>query len=280
MDFSKTYSNTNNAFVVKKSNEVVEVRELSSRISVYGIDINVDLNKLSWNITTNLDTGLTEAINTTYYCYLSENGKPIISDYKPYERLDLNGFYHPYESWRCIAKFYNNASSEITNVRQIGKPIDNFVGVIFEYAGNVTPDDCLRCDGSSLKRADFPELFNAIGTSWGYVDADHFNIPDTRGVAIRGWANGSGRDPDRAGRAAITTGGATGDNVGSYQADTYGYHGHSIKNSNGPLVGGGGSNGYVMGTGTVGYYNSIVGDSGGNETRMKNVYVNLVIKYR
>jgi microcystin-dependent protein len=39
----------------------------------------------------------------------------------------------------------------------------------------------LLCDGRSLLREEYPLLFNVIGTSFGSVDGDHFNLPDFRG---------------------------------------------------------------------------------------------------
>lgn len=49
------------------------------------------------------------------------------------------------------------------------------------WAGLTTPGTgWLECDGASLLRADYPELFEALGTQWGAVDGTHFNIPDFR----------------------------------------------------------------------------------------------------
>lgn len=42
----------------------------------------------------------------------------------------------------------------------------------------------LVCDGRSLLIADYPELYNVIGTSFGSVDEDHFNIPDYTSCAL------------------------------------------------------------------------------------------------
>lgn len=39
----------------------------------------------------------------------------------------------------------------------------------------------LVCDGSSVLRADYPDLFAVIGTTYGTVDGTHFNLPDLRG---------------------------------------------------------------------------------------------------
>lgn len=59
-------------------------------------------------------------------------------------------------------------------------------GVIVPFAGGVLPLDWLPCDGRSLLRSDFPNLFAAIGTVWGAVDGTHFNIPDLRGKTVIG----------------------------------------------------------------------------------------------
>lgn len=56
------------------------------------------------------------------------------------------------------------------------------VGEIIPYAGPNSPrSDWLLCNGASLLRADFPDLFNVVGTTYGAVDISHFNIPDLRG---------------------------------------------------------------------------------------------------
>jgi microcystin-dependent protein len=54
-------------------------------------------------------------------------------------------------------------------------------GVIAPYAGSAVPAGWLLCDGSSLLRATYPNLFAAIGTTWGAADGTHFNLPDLRG---------------------------------------------------------------------------------------------------
>lgn len=281
VDWALQYSATNSAYIIKSTTEILALRELSNRISVYGNELAIDMTRTSWNITTNLEAGLTEAVSTYYYFYLSENGQTIISTRKPFDRLDLKGQYHPYESWRCIGRAYNNASSNLEDVHQIGKAIDNYVGVIFDYGGAVTPDDCLRCDGSSLLRADYPELFNALGTSWGSTSADTFTLPDMRGFFKRGWANGHSTDPDRASRTGAT-GGATGDNVGSYQDSMYASHAHDpMRIGSGNGTGTIFSNGLASaGSGIDWRYYGHLSASGGNETRPRNNYVNMVIKYR
>lgn len=54
-------------------------------------------------------------------------------------------------------------------------------GAIFPYAGSAAPTDWLLCDGASLLRADYADLFTLIGTTYGSVDGTHFNIPNLKG---------------------------------------------------------------------------------------------------
>lgn len=46
------------------------------------------------------------------------------------------------------------------------------------------PTGWLECDGRSLSRTTYSALFAAIGTAYGNVDNDNFNIPDMRGKSI------------------------------------------------------------------------------------------------
>ena len=90
------------------------------------------------------------------------------------------------------------------------------------------PPGTLLCDGNSYLRTDYPALFNAIGTRWGTADGTHFNVPNFKGVFLRGHANGSTNDPDRASRTTSATGGASGDAVGSFQTHQYASHSHTV----------------------------------------------------
>ncbi len=92
------------------------------------------------------------------------------------------------------------------------------VGAVFSFAGSTVPEGYLLCNGAQISRSTYSALFSAIGTAHGNGDGSTtFNLPDYRGRFLRGRANGSGLDPDRASRIAMATGGATGDNVGSVQ---------------------------------------------------------------
>ena len=63
------------------------------------------------------------------------------------------------------------------------------VGSIQAYGGATSPQGWLLCQGQSLLRTDYPELFAVIGTSFGSVDSTHFNIPDLRDKFPEGASN-------------------------------------------------------------------------------------------
>lgn len=54
-------------------------------------------------------------------------------------------------------------------------------GTVLPFAGTAAPTGWLLCYGQSLLRADYPNLFTAIGTTYGAADGTHFNVPDLRG---------------------------------------------------------------------------------------------------
>jgi len=93
----------------------------------------------------------------------------------------------PDEAAEAYAKIYNDiVTSDGKGCRMIGE--------IIWYGSTTNPDadHWLYCDGTSLLRADYPDLFAVIGTSFGAVDGTHFNIPDLRGRVMMGAGTGSG----------------------------------------------------------------------------------------
>jgi microcystin-dependent protein len=102
-------------------------------------------------------------------------------------------------------------------------------GVVFPFAGGSAPFGYLLCDGSPISRADYPQLFAAIGVSHGSGDGSTtFNLPDYRGRFLRGVDGDAGRDPDKASRTDMASGGNTGDTVGSVQSDAMQGHNHAL----------------------------------------------------
>lgn len=61
------------------------------------------------------------------------------------------------------------------------------VGSIYMFAGSVAPAGFMLCDGSSISRSTYSELFGLIGTTYGTGDGSTtFNLPDLSGRVALG----------------------------------------------------------------------------------------------
>jgi len=111
-----------------------------------------------------------------------------------------------------------------------GPVLDNMVGTVVAFAGPTDriPHGWLLCDGREIKIAEYPELYDTVGTAWGAGNGrTTFNLPDLRGRFLRGADLGAGRDPDASTRAASAYGGFEGDDVGTVQGDSLQSHSHA-----------------------------------------------------
>lgn len=158
------------------------------------------------------------------------------------------------------------------------------------------PPGYLYCGGATFSRTGLPALFSVIGTRHGAGNGSNTaNLPDYRGLSLRGVDDGSGRDPDATARTAMNPGGATGDNSGSVQDDATalpttpfgtagGDHTHTLPRSTAPWAAAGSSltnlstfssvNDVSSGAGS--HAHTITG--GDNETRGKNASAYWIIK--
>ena len=69
--------------------------------------------------------------------------------------------------------------------KNFGKTVVPIGSVIF-YLGTTIPDGYLLCNGASLSRTEYQELFEVLGTKCGAVDSAHFNLPDTHHRFLEG----------------------------------------------------------------------------------------------
>lgn len=63
-------------------------------------------------------------------------------------------------------------------------------GMVIDFAGPAIPNGWLLCNGSSQLRATYPNLFAAIGVTFGSTDGTHFTLPNFTGRLSAG-AGGS-----------------------------------------------------------------------------------------
>ena len=150
------------------------------------------------------------------------------------------------------------------------------------------PAGYIHTRGQSLVTTDFPRLFAVLGYAYGGSGLA-FNVPDTRGEFLRGTANGSANDPDRAARTG-------GDSVGSTQGWAIQSHLHSapaVSSSSFDYLLGGqsfsgpsrvtgladGGIGGTTGTEVLSISTSVtIGSTGGNQTTPTNINTNWIIK--
>ncbi|ELY3738953.1 tail fiber protein [Cronobacter sakazakii] len=77
-------------------------------------------------------------------------------------------------------------------------PNNDMVGMVAGFAMNSAPEGWLIANGSAVSRVTYARLFSRIGTLYGSGDGSTtFNLPDARGVVLRGADLGSGRDTGR-----------------------------------------------------------------------------------
>lgn len=94
--------------------------------------------------------------------------------------------------WQPLLSFIQNQYPQIGNI-------------VYRASTNI-PGNMLICNGQAMNRVQYAGLFGDIGTTYGEGDGSTtFNLPDLRGVFIRGLDMGRGLDPNRA--------------LGSYQED-------------------------------------------------------------
>lgn len=147
------------------------------------------------------------------------------------------------------------------------------IGAVVAFAGSTAPDGFLFCDGSAISRSTYSDLFTAIGTTHGTGNGTTtFNLPDTRGIFIRGVGSQAISGITYTG----TLGTKEGDQFQNHKHDSYGTAVSGAAGaaattlsgtSGGPLVGNPTATG---GAGTPRV---------GSETRPANIALNYAIKY-
>jgi hypothetical protein len=134
-------------------------------------------------------------------------------------------------------------------------------GAVVHFARSTAPGGWLKANGALVSRTTYAALFSAIGTTFGVGDGSTtFALPELRGEFLRGLDDGRGIDASRA--------------LGSAQADDFKSHSHTWNQSL-VVAGASGSAVSVVGGGSL----SNIGNTGGTETRPRNIALLVCIKY-
>ena len=246
----------------------------------------------------------THAVHTDFFgCFgitIGKGERDNSSIVQNYSDVNFSAIYY----WLKIEILEGNAYREISYSQLPSSPYSEAAfnilipaGLVSPFAGDSIPTGWLLCDGTEISRTEFANLYDVIGVCWGIGDGSTtFNLPDLRGLFLRGVSGNSGNDEDADSRIVLhDNGGNTGNNVGSYQGD-------AIRNITGTITPVRGEQGLPSVHTTSGAFESTnSGANGGKETewrgastvsfdaslvvpvgsdnRPKNAYVNYIIKY-
>lgn len=111
---------------------------------------------------------------------------------KDYCELYTGSLWKYNEDGELVPKELDDLSKQDANVtreqiRDIAKEVGVPIGTILPFAGNSSfPEGWLLCNGASVSREMYPNLFAVIGTTYGAVDDDHFNLPNLHERFIEG----------------------------------------------------------------------------------------------
>jgi hypothetical protein len=153
--------------------------------------------------------------------------------------------------------FVTSTTSSVVTTVNLLVPI----GSVIYHTKAAAPDGYLIANGSAINRTAYANLFAVIGTTFGAGNGTTtFNIPDLRGVFLRGLDLSKGYDSGRT--------------LGSYQADEFKSHNHGNKYVANATYSysGGGANNTPAGSIRLPF-------DGGTETRPKNIALLPCIKY-
>lgn len=103
---------------------------------------------------------------------------------------------------RNVSIMYCVKASYVGSAAAVSEIFDSTpAGAVVDFAMPFAPQGWLVCDGSTIPRSAYPDLFAAIGTTYNQLsDTDIllFRLPDYRGEFRRGWDAGRGADTGRA----------------------------------------------------------------------------------
>jgi len=165
------------------------------------------------------------------------NLSQVFSGDSAYVEFKVNGGDPILPRQRILSSPYSFVSTSASTLDYL-PPVQfrNPPGMMVPFAGTADkiPAGWLLCDGTEYVTTDHPDLFEAIGKTWGgrqevagEVTVDYFNVPDMRGMFLRGANNGRTdgfADPNAGTR--VDGLGASSEDAGTLQTDSIPLHRH------------------------------------------------------
>ena len=207
--FSKGYDANGpiNYYGVVTSNQQVD-----SGANTSGL-LFAEYNETTGAVTFGLDTDTTSVV-VSYNTPSSTGYWYSLKDEKLYK---WNGTTWVVQVRVIIASVSWNGSGSRTYFLPIGKGIKDVygrghvpAGTVNAFAGASAPDGYLLCNGGTISRSIYSDLFASIGTTYGAGDGSTtFALPDLRGEFLRGLDSGRGVDLNSITRSGSITNGST-----------------------------------------------------------------------
>lgn len=173
---------------------------------------------------------------------------------------------------------YSESSAQADNGMPIGAII-TYAGAVNDNTDNVTVYGCKGtwrlCNGAEYDPLEFTSLHLVLNDAWGTN-----RLPDLRGVFLRGTnytASDAYSDPDITDRDRRGADDNVGNQVGSFQDDEFESHTHTNKTT---FIVDGAAGRFSGGSWGAYSANPAINNTGGNETRSKNAYVNFIIRVK
>lgn len=147
-------------------------------------------------------------------------------------------------------------------------------GSVIPFAGTSAPSGYLVADGSAVSRTTYADLFAVIGTTFGAGDGSTtFNLPDLRGIFIRG----AGSQTISSVTYSGTYGTKQGDQLQGHHHDIPANFSNNTAGNVNPMGSASGTSGYLPSAGAISD-----GTNGtprvGSETRPANISLTYIIK--
>ena len=106
---------------------------------------------------------------------------------------------------KITSTYTPQSDSDLTNKKYVDNAINSsmWLGEVKMLSYPTLPSlpagvEVVPCDGRAVSRTTYAKYFSMVGTAFGAGDGSTtFNVPDYRGLFLRGWDGNSGRDRNR-----------------------------------------------------------------------------------
>ena len=149
------------------------------------VDKGLSTNDLTNELVIKINSSATEAFVTNAIANAQLDGGDVdLSGYATVDALNLKAdLTHTHDQYLTKVPDEYITETELNVKGYLTLPS----GAVIPFAGSTAPQGYLLCDGSEVSRADYPYLFDTIGTTYGEGDGSTtFNLPNLKDRFVQG----------------------------------------------------------------------------------------------